>query len=45
VYDPHALYTQRDEVKYQYACFLSTMDAHGVATALAPASPGSTCTP
>lgn len=43
VYDPHALYTQRDEVKYQYGCFLSTFLATGVATVPAPAPLGTPC--
>lgn len=43
VYDPHALYSQVDDVKYQYGCFLSTFFASGVATVPAPAPLGSAC--
>jgi hypothetical protein len=37
VYDPHAIYTQLDAVKYQYGCFFETMLATGKATVPAPA--------
>ena len=43
VYDPHALYSQLDEVKYQYGCFLSTFLQSGVATVPAPAALGTPC--
>jgi len=42
VYDPHALYTQRDEVKYQYGCFFSSA-LKGAATIYEPAPLGSPC--
>jgi hypothetical protein len=37
VYDPHAIYTQLDAVKYQYGCFFQTFLQNGVATVPAPA--------
>jgi hypothetical protein len=37
IYDPHAIYSQLDAVKYQYGCFFETFLAHGVATVPAPA--------
>jgi hypothetical protein len=43
VYDPHALYTQRDEVKYQYGCFLASFLKTGTATIYAPKPLGSPC--
>ncbi len=43
VYDPHAIYSQLDAVKYQYGCFLSTMLATGTATVPAPAPLGTPC--
>jgi hypothetical protein len=43
IYDPHALYSQRDEVKYQYGCFLSTLLRNGAATVPAPAPLGTPC--
>ncbi len=42
VYDPHALYSQLDEVKYQYGCFLKTA-LDGKARVLAPKALGSGC--
>jgi len=41
--DPHYIYAQRDDVKYQYGCFLSTFLATGTATVLAPKPLGSPC--
>jgi hypothetical protein len=38
VYDPHAIYTQLDAVKYQYGCFFESMAKTGKATVPAPAS-------
>jgi hypothetical protein len=43
IYDPHALYSQLDAVKYQYGCFLETMFKTGVATVPAPAPYGTPC--
>jgi hypothetical protein len=43
VYDPHAIYSQLDQVKYQYGCFLSTFLATGKATVPAPAPLGTPC--
>jgi hypothetical protein len=43
VYDPHAIYSQLDDVKYQYSCFLSTFLKTGKATVFAPAPLGSPC--
>jgi hypothetical protein len=37
IYDPHAIYTQLDAVKYQYGCFFKTFLQSGVATVPAPA--------
>jgi len=41
--DPHSIYAQLDEVKYQYGCFLSTFLERGVATVPAPAALGTPC--
>jgi hypothetical protein len=38
-YDPHAIYSHRDDVKRQYACFLDTFVRTGKATVV-PAEPG-----
>tara|TARA_R110002096_G_scaffold44526_13_gene120485 strand:- start:58890 stop:60917 length:2028 start_codon:yes stop_codon:yes gene_type:complete len=43
IYDPHAIYGQLDEVKYQYGCFLETFVERGVATLPAPADLGTAC--
>lgn len=43
VYDPHAIYTQLDAVKYQYGCFFASFLAKGVATVPAPAPLGTPC--
>lgn len=43
IYDPHAIYAQRDEVKYQYGCFLETYFATGTAKVLAPQALGTPC--
>lgn len=45
IYDPHAIYGQLDEVKYQYGCFFETFASTGSATVLAPAALGTPCTP
>jgi hypothetical protein len=37
IYDPHAIYSQLDAVKYQYGCFLETTYKTGTATVPAPA--------
>ncbi len=37
VYDPHAIYSQLDAVKYQYGCFFQTFLQTGVATVPTPA--------
>ncbi len=36
VYDPHALYTQLDAVKYQYSCFADSFVRTGTAAVLDP---------
>lgn len=41
--DPHSIYAQLDEVKYQYGCFLETFYTTGTATVLAPAALGTPC--
>jgi hypothetical protein len=38
IYDPHAIYSQLDEVKYQYGCFFETTWKTGRATVPAPAT-------
>ena len=38
--DPHVIFVQLDEVKYQYGCFLETFLERGVATIPAPAALG-----
>ncbi len=43
VYDPHALYSQREEVKYQYGCFLESFLKTGTAKVPAPAKLGTPC--
>jgi hypothetical protein len=43
IYDPHALYSQLDSVKYQYGCFLDSFMKTGVATVPAPAPLGTPC--
>jgi hypothetical protein len=35
-YDPHAIYSHRDDVKRQYACFMDTFVRTGKATVVAP---------
>lgn len=41
--DPHVIFVQLDDVKYQYGCFLSTFLERGVATVPAPAALGTPC--
>jgi len=43
IYDPHAIYTQLDAVKYQYGCFYASLLATGHATVPAPAPLGTPC--
>ena len=43
IYDPHALYSQLDAVKYQYGCFLETFNKTGTGVVPAPAALGTTC--
>lgn len=43
IYDPHAIYSQLDAVKYQYGCFFSTFLTSGTATVPAPAPLGTPC--
>jgi len=43
IYDPHSIYGQLDEVKYQYGCFFSTFLQTGTAKVLAPKPLGSPC--
>jgi hypothetical protein len=45
VYDPHAIYSQLDSVKYQYACFFESMLKTGKATVPAPVADLSTPCP
>lgn len=44
IYDPHAIYSQLDAVKYQYGCFFESFLAKGVATVPAPADYSVPCT-
>lgn len=39
VYDPHAIYSQLDQVKQQLACFFSTMRRTNTAVVIAPGAP------
>ncbi len=41
--DPHVIFVQLDEVKYQYGCFLESFLERGVATVPAPAELGTPC--
>ncbi len=41
--DPHTIFSQLDEVKYQYGCFLSTLRDTKTATVPAPAAFGTAC--
>lgn len=43
IFNPHAIYSQLDAVKYQYGCFLSTFLSSGNATVPAPAPLGTPC--
>jgi hypothetical protein len=43
VYDPHAIYSQLDAVKYQYGCFFSSFLKTGKATVPAVAPLGTAC--
>jgi hypothetical protein len=43
IYDPHAIYSQLDAVKYQYGCFFETLVTAGTATIPAPAPLGTPC--
>ena len=43
IYDPHAIYSQLDAVKYQYGCFAATFLKNGRATVPAPAALGTPC--
>jgi len=43
VYDPHAIYSQLDAVKYQYGCFFESFLASGTAVVPAPADYGVPC--
>ena len=43
VYDPHAIYSQLDAVKYQYGCFFDSFVRTGVATVPAPMALGTPC--
>ncbi len=45
VYDPHAIYSQLDAVKYQYGCFFHTFLQTGTATVPDPGSPVSFSAP
>lgn len=41
--DPHSIYRQLDQVKYQYGCFLTSFFATGTAKVPAPAAIGTPC--
>jgi hypothetical protein len=41
--DPHTIFSQLDEVKHQYGCFLETFHKDGSAVVVAPAPLGSAC--
>jgi len=41
--DPHYIFVQREEVKYQYSCFYASWLRDGVATVPAPATLGTPC--
>jgi hypothetical protein len=43
LYDPHAIYSQLDTVKYQYGCFFDTFLRTGAATVPAPLPLGTSC--
>jgi hypothetical protein len=43
VYDPHAIYSQLDSVKYQYGCFFESFLRDGVATVPPVAASGTPC--
>lgn len=43
LFDPHAIYTQRDDVQHQYGCFFESFLKTGVATVPAPAALGTPC--
>jgi hypothetical protein len=43
IYDPHAIYSQLDAVKYQYGCFFDSFLRSGHATVPAPAALGTPC--
>lgn len=43
IYDPHGIYGQLDEVKYQYGCFFDTFLKTGKAKVLAPKPLGTPC--
>jgi len=43
IYDPHVIFAQLDDVKYQYGCFLSTFLERGQATVPAPDTLGAPC--
>jgi hypothetical protein len=43
LYDPHAIYSQLDAVKYQYGCFFATFVDYGIATVPAPMPLGTPC--
>jgi hypothetical protein len=42
-HDSHSIFSQLDEVKYQYGCFFETLLATGTATVPAPAPLGTPC--
>ncbi len=43
IYDPHAIYSQLDSVKYQYGCFFDSFLRSGHATVPAPVALGTPC--
>ena len=43
IFDPHYIFAQLDEVKYQYGCFFSTFSKTGVGVVPAPAPLGTPC--
>lgn len=45
VYDPHAIYSQRDDVKHQYSCFMKSFVETGTAVVPAKAGLDASCAP
>lgn len=43
IIDPHEIFTQYDEIKYQYGCFFASYQQDGTAVVPAPAALGTPC--